>query len=397
MTFGLRTYLALTRARDRTGNGPAAPQDHPSIWMHLAHPSEVGPALAWFQRLCESYGEITLVLTGTDQATDTPGVQTSALPDDTSGPVSGFLDRWRPALCIWSGNRLRPRLLWQQTQGHGPAILIHASDTPFLAPRPFWGAVAPAVLPLFSDVFAQDTAAHTSLAAQVGPGTRLHPGGRLQSSLPPLPVRIPDLERRAMELSGRPVWLATGVTPPELEPILRAHRRVSRMAHRLLLILAPDPTTPVEAVQTAAGDIGLRARVLGDVALSDDALQVVIAPDPALSGLLYRLAPITFLGGSMSTFAGGTDPYQAAALGSAILYGPHVHTHAGAYRELAQAGAAVLVRNTDGLAQALTAVLAADEAARMAHAGWEVLSAGAPLADALTALALSALDRAEAA
>lgn len=397
MTFGLRTYLALTRSRGRTGANPVAPRDHPSIWMHLSHPSEVTPALAWFQRLCENYGEISLVLTGTDQGPKAPGVQTAALPDDTSGAVSAFLDAWRPALCVWSGNRVRPRLLWRQTERHGPAVLIHASDTPFLAPRPFWGAVAPAVLPLFSDIFAQDTAAHTSLSALVPPGTRLHPGGRLQSSLPPLPVRIPDLERRAMELSGRPVWLATGITPPELEPVLRAHRRVSRMAHRLLLILAPDPTTPTDMVQTAASDIGLRTRFWGDVALSDDALQLVIAPDPALAGLLYRLAPITFLGGSLSTFAGGTDPYQAAALGSAILYGPHVHTHAAAYRELAQAGAALLVRNTDGLAQALTLVLAADEAARMAHAGWEVLSAGAPLADALFALALSALDRAEAA
>lgn len=365
--------------------------------MHLSDPAEQAAALGWYQRLSDSYGDVTLLLTGAPGGQNPQGICTADLPGETSGEVTAFLAHWRPNFAVWSGNHLHPRLIWQHRDTCGPIALIHAANAPFTAPRAFWGNLAQAVLPLFSDIFALDGLAHARLTGQLGAEARVHPGGRLQPSMAPLPVQTSDLERRAAELSGRPVWLATAVVPTELQAVLRAHRRVSRMAHRLLLLLVPDSATPADQALSAATDIGLRAKLWGDVALSDDALQVVIAPDPVPLGLLYRLAPVCFLGGSLTAQSDGTDPYQAAALGSAILYGPHVSAHSEAYRDLSQASAARLVRDADGLARVLTAVLAADVAAQMAHAGWEVLSAGAPLSDALLGLAQTALDQAEAA
>jgi 3-deoxy-D-manno-octulosonic-acid transferase len=46
--------------------------------------------------------------------------------------------------------------------------------------------------------------------------------------------------------------------------------------------------------------------------------------------LLYRLAPIVFMGGSLALH-GGQNPIEAAKLGAAILHGPHIWNFAEIY------------------------------------------------------------------
>ena len=50
-------------------------------------------------------------------------------------------------------------------------------------------------------------------------------------------------------------------------------------------------------------------------------------------GLLYRLAPVVFIGGSLIRH-GGQNPIEAAKLGAAILHGPNVANFAEIYRAL---------------------------------------------------------------
>ena len=50
-------------------------------------------------------------------------------------------------------------------------------------------------------------------------------------------------------------------------------------------------------------------------------------------GLLYRLAPIVFMGGSLVR-RGGQNPIEAAKLGAAIVHGPHVSNFTEIYAAL---------------------------------------------------------------
>ncbi len=50
-------------------------------------------------------------------------------------------------------------------------------------------------------------------------------------------------------------------------------------------------------------------------------------------GLIYRLAPLVFIGGSLVKH-GGQNPIEAAKLGAAILHGPHVWNFAEIYAAL---------------------------------------------------------------
>jgi 3-deoxy-D-manno-octulosonic-acid transferase len=97
-------------------------------------------------------------------------------------------------------------------------------------------------------------------------------------------------------------------------------------------------------------------------------------------GLWYRVAPISLVGGSLQPI-GGHNPFEPAALGSAILHGPYVTNFVDIYQRLSEAGAARLVTGPDTLAEAVHELMNPDKAAAMAHAAWEVVSQGAEVTD----------------
>jgi 3-deoxy-D-manno-octulosonic-acid transferase len=79
-------------------------------------------------------------------------------------------------------------------------------------------------------------------------------------------------------------------------------------------------------------------------------------------GLIYQLAPIVFMGGSLIRH-GGQNPIEAVRFGGAILHGPHVSNFDEIYEELDRAGAAALVTDAGELATRISAWIK-DEAVR---------------------------------
>jgi 3-deoxy-D-manno-octulosonic-acid transferase len=62
------------------------------------------------------------------------------------------------------------------------------------------------------------------------------------------------------------------------------------------------------------------------------------------------------------------------------------------YSRLAAAGAARIINDSAALSMAVSRLVAPDQAAIMAHAGWEVVSEGAALMDRITDLVQDMLD-----
>ena len=67
--------------------------------------------------------------------------------------------------------------------------------------------------------------------------------------------------------------------------------------------------------------------------MPDYGTEIYIADTIGELGLIYRLAPIVFMGGSLVRH-GGQNPIEAAKLGAAILHGPHVWNFADIYAAL---------------------------------------------------------------
>jgi 3-deoxy-D-manno-octulosonic-acid transferase len=100
------------------------------------------------------------------------------------------------------------------------------------------------------------------------------------------------------------------------------------------------------------------------------------------------------MGSSLRPGMGGSDPNEPAAHGSAIVYGPNVGRYLPSYTRYAEAGAARIVRDADTLSAALSRLIAADQAAAMAHAAWDVASVGAEVTDHILDLVQDTLDTA---
>jgi len=123
----------------------------------------------------------------------------------------------------------------------------------------------------------------------------------------------------------------------------------------------------------------------------DDATQVYVVDTEGELGLWYRLAPITYLGGTLS---GGPcrNPYEAATLGSALLHGPDITPYQGQARRLGEANACVALNAPADLGNAVERLLAPDKTALIVHGAWEVTSRGAEVTTRVAEAILAQLD-----
>jgi 3-deoxy-D-manno-octulosonic-acid transferase len=380
----LSLYL-LAANRRFSGEAPDLPVPEapavPVIWVHVGRTTSPDAARALILRLQRADRPLPVACTSDMPFDLPPGVLRWTLPQETRQEIDRFLPA-RIAACLWLGEPVRAALL------HA----LHVRGVPTLGadlsvPRVGAFRIGPLdVARLFATVFArtdrdgeQLRAAGAPLVAATGP---------LREGPPPPPCDAEELNALLKTKAGRPAWLAHMVTPAEIEPVLDAHLRASHLSHRLALVLRPTSDVDFAELSQQVRDRGLSAAARSDDALLTEAVDVLIADAPGEDGLWYRVAPITFLGGSLLAPGSGTDPGGAAALGSAILHGPFVAERGDLYARLAEAGAAREVADARGLADAVADLQAPARAARMAEAGWRFWSEGAELtnriADALT-------------
>ena len=91
-------------------------------------------------------------------------------------------------------------------------------------------------------------------------------------------------------------------------------------------------------------------------------------------GLWYRLAKVSFVGGSLERI-GRHNPFEPIALGSAILTGPHVFNFADIYQRLGSKGGCITVNDHTQIAQAVQNLLATDQGADMAMRATQTIQA----------------------
>src|SRR6185436_12502374 len=131
---------------------------------------------------------------------------------------------------------------------------------------------------------------------------------------------------------------------------------------RLMTIIAPRHPERGPAILDIAKAAGLTARLRSRGELPGLETDVYIADTMGELGLLYRVAPIVFVGGSLASH-GGQNPIEPAKLGAAILHGPNVWNFAEIYAALDTVHGAEQVSDVGKLAVRLGALLK-DTAAR---------------------------------
>lgn len=316
-------------------------------------------------------------------------------PSEHPADCEAFLAHWRPDICLWSHGRLRPSLIHASDRAGVPLVLLDAAEAGFEDPNVRWlPDLARGTVGRFNSAHAISANAARRLRRLGVSENDLRLTGPLQDSSAPPDCNEEDLERVSGILGGRPVWLAAMAQPDELPCLIEAHRAALRHAHRLLMIVVPDDVDDTPRFVEALADSAMMTARWSTGEMPEENIQILLADTHGEIGLWYRLAPVTLMASSLTPSHGGRNPYEPAALGSAVLHGPNVKRHADAYERLSGAGAARMVRDATQLSNALARLIAPDQAALMAHAAWELVSEGAEVTDLVTDLVLDLLDMA---
>lgn len=390
------------RFRERLGETDRPRPEGPLIWIHAASVGEALSVQELIRRLREERPEATILLTtGTRTSADLlasrlpQGALHQFAPVDSKPAVTGFLDHWRPDLAIWIESELWPRMIHDTAARGIPMLLMNARMSPDSYKRWRWlRGVARALLGRFKRILAQDEQTLRFLSRLGAPADRTRAIGSLKEGAQVLPYSETLYKDFLDEADGRPIWLASSTHPGEEAMVSAAHRVLVRKTHRLLMVMVPRHPERgpeiAEALRAEGWDVAVRSEGEG----VDLDTQIYLADTLGELGLWYRIAPVSFIGGSL-TEVGGHNPFEPAALGSAIVHGPHVFNFVDIYTRLAEAGACRVVQNPDTLASTLDDLLAPNKAASMAHAAWEVSSRGAQVTDIAVSEVLTQLDDAE--
>ena len=128
--------------------------------------------------------------------------------------------------------------------------------------------------------------------------------------------------------------MAINVTDRELTAILQAQRVVMRQAHRMLLLITMRPSDDADQILAVAQGLDLNAELWQTGLEIGQNLDVIMIPAQIDLTSCFRLAPLCFFGQSLFETGQGQSPYQAAALGAAIIVGPFVGAHMADYDRL---------------------------------------------------------------
>ena len=330
---------------------------------------------------------------GVDLPKDLPDrVEVCPRPVDLRQSTDRFLEDWSPRVALFAGADFLPSAIPACEAAGISLILFDARVDARGGLRQRWTDLRlRARLRHFDRIFTA-TASDAQALRRMGADTRqVEVLGPFEEGTSALPCNEAERDNLAGLLAARPVWVAAGMAVDEFDAVEPAHRSASRVSHRLLLIVVPeDPDAgPGLAARFRSRGWSTALRTEGDE--PEPAIQVYVADTDGEMGLWYRLAPITFLGSSLTWPGGGQDPYAPAALGSAVVAGPNTHEHAQATSRLLEAGALRQVEDRDGLGDAVTALLSPDRAAQQANRAWDISSQGAEASDRAATVILSQL------
>lgn len=361
------------RLPERRGLPGRARPTGPLVWMHGA---SVGEALSLVGLIdgMIARGFSVLVTTGTRSAAELIGRRLPAgavhqyMPLDAPRWIERFVAHWQPDLALVAESEIWPNTVIALHERGIPLLLVNGR----MSERSFKGwarspRTAEALLSRIAICLAQ-TRDDAERFARLG-APRVSVAGNLKydSAVPPADEQ--QLAHLRDVVGNRPVWVAASTHPGEDVTVAEAHAALRTRLPNLLTIVVPRHPQRGGEVAASAIAAGLRTALRSRGGRPHGSVDLYVADTLGELGLFYRLAPLVFLGGSL-TMRGGQNPIEPTRLDAAILHGPNVQNFEQVYRALDGAGGAMMVADAGELAAAVGDLLSDRQRSRaMARAG----------------------------
>jgi 3-deoxy-D-manno-octulosonic-acid transferase len=287
------------------------------------------------------------------------------VPYDLPTAVWRFLDRTRPRLALIMETELWPNLFHQCRRRNIPLVLanVRMSEKSARGYRRLKGFTR-ATLANVSRVGAQTEADAGRMRALGAAQVEVTGSIKFEMDVPA------DLAAASSALrSGfgdRPVWVAASTRVGEEEQVLDAFARLRTRIPRLLLVLVPRHPERFDSVAKLCQQRGFRIE-------RRSARNHGVAPDTAiLLGdtmgemlLFHAAADVSYIGGSLVPL-GGQNLLEAAAVGTPVVFGPHMFNFSDISRMTLERGAGRQVQDVAELANAVAGYLENPTARRAA-------------------------------
>jgi 3-deoxy-D-manno-octulosonic-acid transferase len=378
------------RVPERRGKSSAARPDGPLVWMHGASVGEIAAIIPLIERIV-AQGFHVLVTSGTTTSAQLAqqrlptGAIHQFVPFDSPLFVCRFLDHWKPDLALFTESDLWPNIIVMASKRRIPLILINAR----LSERSFkrW-RVAPATIGALLrrfDLCLTQSPAYATRYRDLG-APRISITGNLKLDVPEPPADGECLKALRAAIGPRPTIAAASTHAGEEAALIETHRRLRPTFPNLLTIIAPRHPDRGPGVVEIAKAAGLTAALRSQARLPHDE-DIYVVDTLGELGLVYRVAPIVFIGGSLASH-GGQNPVEPIKLGAAVLHGPHVWNFGEIYSALDASHGAEEVNDAARLAMRVGALLKdANERAKAVEAARStVATLGGALERTLAAL-----------
>ncbi len=341
------------------------------IWFHVASVGESLSILKLMERLCQETDAHFLVTSGTVTSAD---LMAKRLPDravhqyvplDHPAYVKAFLQHWTPDLAIWVESELWPNLVHLTSQQQIPCVLLNARMSDKSARS--WNMVPGLgryLLSRFKECLAQDDISAERLVSLGAPSVSVT--GNLKLASGALPFDDAERARLEAEIAGRPVWVAASTHAGEEEIVIEAHRQITDTISDLLTIMVPRHPDRGDDVAELLVRNGLKFARRSQQDPIDLSKNIYLADTLGELGLIYVLAKVAFVGGSLVPH-GGQNPLEPARSDCAILTGPYTENFADIFEDLLKNKGAESVTGSKSLAIAVSALFQ-DEVGRQEKA-----------------------------
>ncbi len=309
------------------------------IWMHGASVGECLSMQPLIKQILSKNKDVHIMVTS--------GTVTSAelmakrlperafhvyIPVDFSRFAKRFVSHFKPDAVLWFESEFWPNILFEINQAGHPLVLLNGriSDNSFRRWKKFTWVIR-FILGQFTLVFGQTK--EDARRLQILGAKEAVCVGNLKCAAPPAPFDDDDLKDLLRQIGKRPCWIGGSTHPDEESQMADIHLKVMEKFPDLLTISAPrHPNRRTEICQ-AFQKRGLSVAVRTQNEKITPETQVYLADTLGEMGLIYRLAPIVFVGGSLIKF-GGQNMLEPMRLGRSVLIGPHAFN----FREIVATG-----------------------------------------------------------
>ncbi len=364
------------------------------VWLHAADPVDAPVLEVLAEQIAEIAHAPATILTGCPRsdsasATTSPEISRGHLSGDAAA-LDAFIADHAPALLVIAGEVLPLPVIERARAQAIPMFLIDAKH-PSL-PRSRWRLPGQtrAALGRFAQIHTRDEQSAAVLQRMVSGRAEVLATGALARFAPAPRIMTSELDELRQSLGARPAWFAYDLPIDEADAALLAHAHALRSAHRLLMILQPRDAATGDALAERAREVGFACAQRARDEEIDVATQVYIADCEDDAGLFLRLAPVAFLGGSLTPNVGSPPALTAAALGSALIFGSEPDAAQAEFlTRLSKSGGGVRIKLAAALGESLAMLLAPETGADAALKAWDLATEGS---EATHAVAVAIID-----